>query len=139
MEPIVTKFWSWMITRSFDKTSNKSSTSNSGAPSSAKAECRGDDRPDRKFTWDIVVLDVGMPGKAASMRSKTSSRSARNFGPGASAYEDQLARRMLKAEPRGTSPRTVPRKELVQALKEDPGRRGICERLHGGTTRRQPQ
>ena len=74
----------------------------------------------RKFTWDIVVLDVGMPGKSGLDALKELKQVCPKLPVLVlSAYpEDQLARRMLKAGASGYLTKDSAPNELVQALKK---------------------
>ncbi len=74
----------------------------------------------RKFTWDIVVLDVGMPGKSGLDALKDLKQVCPKLPVLVlSAYpEDQLARRMLKAGASGYLTKDSAPNELVQALKK---------------------
>lgn len=74
----------------------------------------------RKFTWDIVVLDVGMPGKSGLDALKDLKQVCLKLPVLVlSAYpEDQLARRMLKAGASGYLTKDSAPNELVQALKK---------------------
>lgn len=74
----------------------------------------------RKFTWDIVVLDVGMPGKSGLDALKDLKQVCPKIPVLVlSAYpEDQLARRMLKAGASGYLTKDSAPNELVQALKK---------------------
>ncbi len=74
----------------------------------------------RKFTWDIVVLDVGMPGKSGLDALKDLKQVCPKLPVLVlSAYpEDQLARRMLKAGAAGYLTKDSAPNELVQALKK---------------------
>lgn len=73
-----------------------------------------------KFTWDIVVLDVGMPGKSGLDALKDLKQVCPKLPVLVlSAYpEDQLARRMLKAGAAGYLTKDSAPNELVQALKK---------------------
>lgn len=73
----------------------------------------------QKFTWDIVVLDVGMPGKSGLDALKDLKQVCPKLPVLVlSAYpEDQLARRMLKAGASGYLTKDSAPGELVQALK----------------------
>ena len=74
----------------------------------------------RKHSWDIVVLDVGMPGKSGLDALKE----LKHLSPRLpvlvlSAYpEDQLALRMLKAGASGYLSKDSAPNELVQALRK---------------------
>lgn len=74
----------------------------------------------RKFTWDIVVLDVGMPGKSGLDALKDLKQVCPKLPVLVlSAYpEDQLARRMLKAGAAGYLTKDSAPSELVQALRK---------------------
>ncbi|ULA58298.1 MAG: DNA-binding response regulator [Nitrospira sp.] len=74
----------------------------------------------RKFTWDIVVLDVGMPGKSGLDALKDLKQVCPKLPVLVlSAYpEDQLARRMLKAGAAGYLTKDSAPNELVQALRK---------------------
>lgn len=74
----------------------------------------------RKFTWDIVVLDVGMPGKSGLDALKDLKQVSPKLPVLVlSAYpEDQLARRMLKAGAAGYLTKDSAPNELVQALRK---------------------
>lgn len=74
----------------------------------------------QKFTWDIVVLDVGMPGKSGLDALKDLKQVCPKLPVLVlSAYpEDQLARRMLKAGASGYLTKDSAPGELVQALKK---------------------
>ncbi|ODT43732.1 MAG: DNA-binding response regulator [Nitrospira sp. SCN 59-13] len=74
----------------------------------------------QKFTWDIVVLDVGMPGKSGLDALKDLKQVCPKLPVLVlSAYpEDQLARRMLKAGASGYLTKDSAPNELVQALKK---------------------
>lgn len=74
----------------------------------------------KKFTWDIVVLDVGMPGKSGLDALKDLKQVCPKLPVLVlSAYpEDQLARRMLKAGASGYLTKDSAPNELVQALRK---------------------
>ncbi|MCS6298357.1 MAG: response regulator transcription factor [Nitrospira sp.] len=74
----------------------------------------------RKFTWDIVVLDVGMPGKSGLDALKDLKQVCPKLPVLVlSAYpEDQLARRMLKAGAAGYLTKDSAPNDLVQALRK---------------------
>lgn len=74
----------------------------------------------KKFTWDIVVLDVGMPGKSGLDALKDLKQVCPKLPVLVlSAYpEDQLARRMLKAGAAGYLTKDSAPNELVQALRK---------------------
>ena len=74
----------------------------------------------KKFTWDIVVLDVGMPGKSGLDALKDLKQVCPKLPILVlSAYpEDQLARRMLKAGASGYLTKDSAPNELVQALRK---------------------
>ncbi len=74
----------------------------------------------KKFTWDIVVLDVGMPGKSGLDALKDLKLVCPKLPVLVlSAYpEDQLARRMLKAGASGYLTKDSAPNELVQALRK---------------------
>jgi DNA-binding NarL/FixJ family response regulator len=74
----------------------------------------------RKFPWDIVVLDVGMPGKSGLDALKDLKQVSPKLPVLVlSAYpEDQLARRMLKAGASGYLTKDSAPNELVQALRK---------------------
>lgn len=74
----------------------------------------------QKFTWDVVVLDVGMPGKSGLDALKDLKQVCPKLPVLVlSAYpEDQLARRMLKAGASGYLTKDSAPGELVQALKK---------------------
>ncbi len=74
----------------------------------------------RKFTWDIVVLDVGMPGKSGLDALKDLKQVSPKLPVLVlSAYpEDQLARRMLKAGAAGYLTKDSAPNELVQAIRK---------------------
>ena len=74
----------------------------------------------RKADWDIVVLDVGMPGKSGLVALKEL-KQLRPKLPALvlSAYpEDQLALRMLKAGASGYLSKDSAPNELVQAIRK---------------------
>ncbi|HNV26092.1 MAG TPA: response regulator transcription factor [Nitrospira sp.] len=74
----------------------------------------------KKFTWDIVVLAVGMPGKSGLDALKDLKQVCPKLPVLVlSAYpEDQLARRMLKAGASGYLTKDSAPNELVQALRK---------------------
>jgi len=74
----------------------------------------------KKFTWDIVVLDVGMPGKSGLDALKDLKQVCPKLPVLVlSAYpEDQLARRMLRGGASGYLPKDSAPNELVQALRK---------------------
>jgi len=74
----------------------------------------------RKQAWDIVVLDVGMPGKSGLDALKDLKQVCPKLPVLVlSAYpEDQLARRMLKAGASGYLTKDSAPNELVQALRK---------------------
>ncbi|ULA67445.1 MAG: DNA-binding response regulator [Nitrospira sp.] len=74
----------------------------------------------QKFTWDIVVLDVGMPGKSGLDALKDLKQVCPKLPVLVlSAYpEDQLARRMLKAGAAGYLTKDSAPNDLVQALRK---------------------
>jgi DNA-binding NarL/FixJ family response regulator len=74
----------------------------------------------RKQSWDIVVLDVGMPGKSGLDALKDLKQVCPKLPVLVlSAYpEDQLARRMLKAGAAGYLNKDSAPNELVQALRK---------------------
>lgn len=74
----------------------------------------------KKFTWDIVVLDVGMPGKSGLDALKDLKQVCPKLPVLVlSAYpEDQLARRMLRAGASGYLTKDSAPNELVQALRK---------------------
>ena len=74
----------------------------------------------RKNSWDIVVLDVGMPGKSG-LDALKELKQLRPKLPALvlSAYpEDQLALRMLKAGAAGYLSKDSAPNELVQAIRK---------------------
>lgn len=74
----------------------------------------------RKFAWDIVILDVGMPGKSGLDAIKDLKQVCPKLPVLVlSAYpEDQLARRMLKAGAAGYLTKDSAPNELVHALRK---------------------
>ncbi len=74
----------------------------------------------RKHTWDVVVLDVGMPGKSGLDALKDLKQASPKLPVLVlSAYpEDQLARRMLKAGAAGYLNKDSAPNELVRALRK---------------------
>ncbi len=74
----------------------------------------------QKQTWDIVVLDVGMPGKSGLDALKDLKQVCPKLRVLVlSAYpEDQLARRMLKAGASGYLTKDSAPNELVQAIRK---------------------
>lgn len=74
----------------------------------------------RKQVWDIVVLDVGMPGKSGLDALKDLKQVCPKLPVLVlSAYpEDQLARRMLKAGAAGYLTKDSAPNDLVQALRK---------------------
>lgn len=74
----------------------------------------------RRHTWDVVVLDVGMPGKSGLDALKDLKQASPKLPVLVlSAYpEDQLARRMLKAGAAGYLNKDSAPNELVRALRK---------------------
>ena len=74
----------------------------------------------RLHNWDVVVLDVGMPGKSGLDALKEVKQASPKLPvPVLSAYpEDQLARRMLKAGAAGYLNKDSAPNELVRALRK---------------------
>lgn len=74
----------------------------------------------RRHNWDVVVLDVGMPGKSGLDALKDLKQASPKLPVLVlSAYpEDQLARRMLKAGAAGYLNKDSAPNELVRALRK---------------------